>query len=240
MSVSSVCPSGPLDPMPAHWCRALMGFKYMASLYCTLYSWSRTSEANLRTPSPVPQHCFLWEPILCWEGLFTLLVLKGSFSKRVSHLSFFPATSWKPDSNQMASLTLRCLAHFAPSGDRNVCGLLLRIWWWSSRPRSATRNCPSCSSQQDLGLEQPGRTIHHQVPWLASEGLVSTTLAHWFLRVTLQLLRPLYTYTCISPWRKCAPSKAAWSLGEQNACPKLSSCSPAGDLAASKGRLSVL
>lgn len=64
----------------------------------------------------------------------------------------------------------RCLAHFAPSGGRNVCGLLLRIWWWSSRPRSATHNRPSCSSQQDLGLEQPGRTIHRQVPLAGFRG----------------------------------------------------------------------
>lgn len=91
----------------------------------------------------------------------------------------------------------------------------------------------------DDGAAGPGlphTTIHHAAP----ERLVSTTLAHWFLRVTLQVFRPLCTYTCISPWRKYAPSKAAWSLREQNACPKLSSCSPAGDLAASKGQLSVL
>lgn len=59
----------------------------------------------------------------------------------------------------------------------------------------------------DDGAAGPGlphTTVHHAAPskiwaWLASERLVSTTLAHWFLRVTLQVFRPLCTYTCISP-----------------------------------------
>lgn len=89
-------------------------------------------------------------------------------------------------------------------------------------PGTAIHTHPSHSSLQDLG---PGaaRQDHPlpSSPWLASEELVSTAVAYCFLRATLQVFHPLCTYTCIP--------KAAWSLGEQNACPNLSSCYPAGE-----------